>query len=215
MGDLSHALETFLSRFDRPHAIGAAAIGLIQRAIDALQHMRDCVDLSKPFDDYSGLFAQLAAAAPDGGTRVVEDETLQTSIPEGALDESSKDDALTRELPQLDVAEFEPPHGKETWKDELELTGTMEFSDEEMQELERLAFEEAPTADADILEELPTAAGEEEEARPPPSFEMDAPDVVVPLDKPRAAEPAAETLAASAEAPTGPVAPPAETARVA
>jgi chemosensory pili system protein ChpA (sensor histidine kinase/response regulator) len=74
MGDLSHALETLLSRFGEGSSRAApAALDLVQRGLDELQHMRDAIDAGRATSSAAGLIAQLesfdaeraeAAAAP-------------------------------------------------------------------------------------------------------------------------------------------------------
>jgi len=59
MGDLSHALETLLSRIERSDRAAPAALDLVQRGIDELQHMRDAIDAGRAISPAAGLVAQL------------------------------------------------------------------------------------------------------------------------------------------------------------
>jgi chemosensory pili system protein ChpA (sensor histidine kinase/response regulator) len=70
MGDLSHALETLLVRVaDGRSRPTPAALDLVQRGLDELQHMRDAIDAGRLASAPSGLVAELEgyaepAAAP-------------------------------------------------------------------------------------------------------------------------------------------------------
>jgi chemosensory pili system protein ChpA (sensor histidine kinase/response regulator) len=60
MGDLSHALETLLTRIAEGSSGAApAALDLVQRGLDELQHMRDAIDAGRATGDAAGLIAQL------------------------------------------------------------------------------------------------------------------------------------------------------------
>ncbi|HXS79634.1 MAG TPA: Hpt domain-containing protein [Gammaproteobacteria bacterium] len=59
MGDLSHALETLLSRIEGSDRAAPAALDLVQRGIDELQHMRDAIDAGRAISPAAGLVAQL------------------------------------------------------------------------------------------------------------------------------------------------------------
>ncbi len=60
MGDLSHALETLLSRIAEGHSRATpAALDLMQRGLDELQQMRDAIDAGRPIGAAAGLVAQL------------------------------------------------------------------------------------------------------------------------------------------------------------
>ena len=77
MGDLSHALETLLSRIEGSDRAAPAALDLVQRGIDELQHMRDAIDTGRAISPAAGLVAQLerfdaeraAAASAPGPTQ--------------------------------------------------------------------------------------------------------------------------------------------------
>ena len=60
MGDLSHALETLLSRIAEGHSRATpAALDLVQRGLDELQQMRDAIDAGRAIGAARGLIAQL------------------------------------------------------------------------------------------------------------------------------------------------------------
>jgi chemosensory pili system protein ChpA (sensor histidine kinase/response regulator) len=60
MGDLSHALETLLARIaEGSSRATTAALDLVQRGLDELQHMRDAIDAGRPIGAAAGLVSQL------------------------------------------------------------------------------------------------------------------------------------------------------------
>jgi chemosensory pili system protein ChpA (sensor histidine kinase/response regulator) len=67
MGDLSHALETLLSRIAEGRSRATpAALDLVQRGLDELQQMRDAVDAGRSIGAASGLIGQLESFDRDG-----------------------------------------------------------------------------------------------------------------------------------------------------
>jgi chemosensory pili system protein ChpA (sensor histidine kinase/response regulator) len=215
MGDLSHALETVLAGMAQARlTMDGSAVDLVQKALDELQQMRDCVDLGRPFGDTSNkLVAELRAFAEgrdifvgesaeaadagaivtgllletEGTTRPLDGKQppqdqrppreappqraaarppTQAPVDEVAFSRSAiieqsmnrpLDFDLTEvglenefeladengriELPAIDdlaSAIFQEPAS-------LEITGTVEFSDEQMERLQALAFEEGAT----------------------------------------------------------------------
>jgi chemosensory pili system protein ChpA (sensor histidine kinase/response regulator) len=64
MGDLSHSLETLLARIaDGRSQPTPAALELVQRGLDELQHMRDAIDAGRLASAASGLVAELEGYA--------------------------------------------------------------------------------------------------------------------------------------------------------
>ena len=60
MGDLSHALETLLQRIAEGRGQATpAALDLVQRGLDELQHLRDAIDSGRATAPVSGLVAEL------------------------------------------------------------------------------------------------------------------------------------------------------------
>jgi len=76
MGDLSHALETLLARVVDGHSRPtSAALDLVQRGLDELQHMRDAIDAGRLASAPSGLVAELEGYA-EPAAALNHDETL-------------------------------------------------------------------------------------------------------------------------------------------
>jgi chemosensory pili system protein ChpA (sensor histidine kinase/response regulator) len=120
MGDLSHALETVLSRIAEGRSQPAvAALALVQRGLDELQHMRDAVDAGRTISPATELVRQLegfdAQTAGAGGPAPVPPaeapQTLERE-PEAdgpAVEREPTVDLTDAGLMQLDAIELVPP----------------------------------------------------------------------------------------------------------
>jgi chemosensory pili system protein ChpA (sensor histidine kinase/response regulator) len=70
MGDLSHALETLLSRIADGHSRATpAALDLVQRGLDELQQMRDAIDAGRAVHAAAGLVGQLESFEEHGAAQ--------------------------------------------------------------------------------------------------------------------------------------------------
>ena len=79
MGDLSHALETLLQRIAEGRGQATpAALDLVQRGLDELQHLRDAIDSGRATAPVSGLVAEL-----EGFEAPVAAEPVPTPAPQG------------------------------------------------------------------------------------------------------------------------------------
>jgi len=164
MGNLSHAVETLLSALaDGRRPSDAGAVRLVQRSLDALHLMRDAVDAGAPLADSSQLQAALQQAAEGGDAVTAAEETPL----ESASEELSREEILVQSTARPldfdfsakglgDTAEFDMRTsilpGQDAWDvgaPDIELTGTIEFSDEEMAKLQRLAFADSEASEAE------------------------------------------------------------------
>jgi chemosensory pili system protein ChpA (sensor histidine kinase/response regulator) len=199
MGDLSHAIETLLSRI----AAGKptpAALDLVQRGLDDLQQMRDAIDAGRTPSSTPGLIGQLEsfdAARVEPAVPAAERRADAAASPVAA--EESRADLL--------VAHSEP----------VKHVATVDLSDADFGQLEEieLGSPSLPTAEAleePTIEEALVIDGElvSEEAT---IVEQDV-ELVAAAEPARGAPPPAPPLAAPPPASAEPRAERAETARV-
>jgi chemosensory pili system protein ChpA (sensor histidine kinase/response regulator) len=147
MGDLSHALETLLSRIAEGRSRATpAALDLVQRGLDALQQMRDAVDAGRTLAAPRELMAQLEASeAPV----VAQNVAAPPSAPAEA------------KAPPLE-APAPPPRAPSTASAvaEVEQAGVADLKDADFHELESIVLDAPsatpvadPRAAAEVLEE--------------------------------------------------------------
>jgi chemosensory pili system protein ChpA (sensor histidine kinase/response regulator) len=210
MGDLSHALETLLSRIADGHSRATpAALDLVQRGLDELQQMRDAIDAGRAVHAAAGLVGQLegfdeqraaqaqqppsqhvaAAPAPPPVDELV---PLQEPPPAPSAEAPESVDLEDADLAKIEEIEFRPAPAP-----------VLEVPDEPTVE-EAIVVEEAQLgAEATIVEPQPELAVVQRPA---------AAAAVIPLAVPPSAPPA--VLAPQAATPTEPRAERADTARV-
>jgi chemosensory pili system protein ChpA (sensor histidine kinase/response regulator) len=176
MGDLSHALETLLVRIaDGLSAATPAALDLVQRGLDELQHMRDAIDAGR-LAGPSALVAELegyaapaaAVAAPATPAAAPAPAAPAATTPPAAATAPEIDELIIgadlRELESIVLAPaYEPP---------ADARAAAEVVEEPTVE-EPLAVESAPIGEEETIIEPP-----DEQAIAPPAAE--APPVVVP-----------------------------------
>ncbi len=130
MGDLSHAVETLLSRIAQSRDQATpAALDLVQRGLDDLQQMRDAIDAGRAPSATPGLIGQLegfdagrgeAAAAAPAGQRgpaatasplAAESRRVEAPVPPRVEPVATVDltEADLAELAKLDEIELGPP----------------------------------------------------------------------------------------------------------
>jgi len=194
MGDLSHALESLLQRIaEGRSAATAAALDLVQRGLDELQHMRDAVDAGHPIAA-SALTGQLeafddrgAAAAP-AAPPVVQSAPPAAAAPPPAPVPPRAAEPPVRFEPTVDLKESDLEE-----LEEIELGEPLSLAVEPPEEPtieEALAIDEALiSAEATIVEDKPDAIAVVAVPRP----------IATPPPAPPAAPPA-PAAAAGAEA---------------
>ncbi|HSC16452.1 MAG TPA: Hpt domain-containing protein, partial [Gammaproteobacteria bacterium] len=191
MGDLSHALETLLSRIaEGSSRATTAALDLVQRGLDELQHMRDAIDAGRAIGAAGGLVAQLesfdadraeaaTAQAPDRASAPPASPPPAAAIPSrpAAASPPGGAEAPTAGFPDIDLERVE----------EIELSSELP---QPLEEPEEPTIEEALELDEGLVGAEATIV----EDRP---GELVAPAAVAPAEPP----PPAGAPAAPAQAP--------------
>jgi chemosensory pili system protein ChpA (sensor histidine kinase/response regulator) len=206
MGDLSHALETLLSRIaEGSSGATPAALDLVQRGLDELQQMRDAVDAGRAIGAAAGLVRQL--------------ETFDAERAEAATAQAPQRAAQPAGSPAAAPTPIRPAAAQQG---RVEATPPVDFPDIDLGRVEQIELRsepaqpfEEPTIDEPVELELVSAEPTivEEKAQPPAT----APRAPQPLAAPPAAqvaEAAPPAVAASAPAAAEARAERAETARV-
>ena len=212
MGDLSHAVETLLVRIaDAPSGATPAALDLVQRGLDELQHMRDAIDAGRAINAAAALIAALegfdveraeVAAAPAPAQQVTtpppaaQPPTQRAAAPAAPV--RPAEPPRTTRAASLPPIELEDADLKRLAEIDLGLPATpAEPLDEPTAEEEVLSIEEELViAEATIVEEKPenliqpVVAVRAAPARPP---------ATVAVPPPAAAAPPAEARAERAE----------------
>ena len=198
MGDLSHALETLLARIAEGRSrVTPAALDLVQRGLDELQHMRDAIDAGRTTFATSELIAQLEGfeATVVGRAEAEPDEAQAAVAPPAAAS------------PPASEPEAQPPPAVADEED----VPAIELADADLEALESIVLSPPPSASpaelrvaAEVLDEptveepvvvdglLVTEEATIVEQKPPPGLapavaEAPPPPVAVPV-APAAAE---------------------------
>jgi chemosensory pili system protein ChpA (sensor histidine kinase/response regulator) len=155
MGDLSHALETLLSRLAEGRTRQTpAALELVQRGLDELQQMRDAIDAGRAISAHLELIAQLESFDAGGGAAPKTDEAAEApSRPPAAI-------AAAPEAPSTVPAELgrAAASGARGGQADAERVPTVDLTDADIEQLEEielgapLANRAAEPADAPALE---------------------------------------------------------------
>jgi chemosensory pili system protein ChpA (sensor histidine kinase/response regulator) len=182
MGDLSHALETLLSRVAEGRSQATpAAVDLVQRGLDELQQMRDAIDAGRTISAATGLVGQLESF----------EETLTTAAP-----------VPTAAAPAASTEEPEPPPVERVESADLAGGGVERLAEIELpapaeppvEELEDPTIEEALVVDVGPVGEEATIV----ESKPQPTAAAPA-SVLPPAAPPPAAAAGAEPRAERAD----------------
>ncbi len=198
MGDLSHALETLLAGVaDGRSRPTPAALDLVQRGLDELQHMRDAIDAGRLASAASGLVAELEGfAEPAAATPAAPAAPLGPAAPAaaeapppaavGAAGEI--DDLMGADLRELESIELAAPDVPP-----VDARAAAELIDEPTIEEPLVVEEEPVAAEATIVEPpeaLTTAPQLAEAARvvEPPRLAEAAPQPAATPVEQRAAE---------------------------
>ena len=137
MGDLSHALETLLSRIaEGSSRAPPAALDLVQRGLDELQHMRDAIDAGRAIGAAAGLVAQLESFDSDRAEAATAQAPLRAATPP-ASPPVEIDDVDFARVEEIELSSASPPLEEPTIEEPLEL-------DEELVGAEATIVEEEP-----------------------------------------------------------------------
>jgi chemosensory pili system protein ChpA (sensor histidine kinase/response regulator) len=205
MGDLSHALETLLSRIAEGSCRATpAAFDLVQRGLDELQHMRDAIDAGRAIGAAAGLVAQLESF--DADQRGAASAPLELELERPATPPTRPPAAAA--TPTRPAAAPPPPAGLADV--DFERVEEIELSSELPQPLEEPTIEEAIELDEELITGEPTIV-EEPEKVSPAATTLRAPP---PPPLPSAAAPQAQAAAPAAPSAVEGRAERAETARV-
>jgi chemosensory pili system protein ChpA (sensor histidine kinase/response regulator) len=157
MGDLSHALETLLSRVAEGRSRATpAALDLVQRGLDALQQMRDAIDAGRTVAGADELIAELERSeAPVVAESV---SVPQPSVPQPGVPPPSV--VAATPAPPAAAVPAAPAQSAAPTSGELEHVPTVDLIGADLEALESIVLEALPStlvadprAAAEVLEE--------------------------------------------------------------
>ena len=174
MGDLSHALETLLSRLAEGRSRQTpAALELIQRGLDELQQMRDAIDAGRGIGPSFELIARLESFGATDGALAPPSKAAEAASAPPPTSPPAPTSPPVHAAPSAPAAQIAPqaPSGALEAPSAVEREPTVDLTDADLKELDEIvlgtepadgraaAFEDAPSAEEPAAAE--SAPGEE------------------------------------------------------
>jgi chemosensory pili system protein ChpA (sensor histidine kinase/response regulator) len=187
MGDLSHALETLLSRIAEGLSQPTpGALDLVQRGLDDLQQMRDAIDAGRAIVPAAGLIEQLESFDEQRSAPPAATPPVPVAPPALKLVESAP--------PSEPTAESEPLSAAPELREEPLIVAepSLEFGDTDVQEREQVELAApTPVAEEPASEEPDEPASEEAAVEEPARVVGEEATIVEPKASPFVPPPAA------------------------